>query len=75
MKIKAFIWQANNDFAAHMECEFCGRVERLTTGYNDNYYHTKVIPRMACPACKKSADGFYPQSDGSSDDMGRRSVA
>ena len=39
------------------ECEHCGQSQRLTSGYHDNYYHTKVIPGIACRSCNKRRDG------------------
>lgn len=51
MKIKQITSEHRNDFTAVMECEHCAAEEKLTTGYHDNYYHTKVIPGMYCGTC------------------------
>ena len=40
-----------------MECEHCESTQKLTTGYDDAYYHGRVIPAMACNACKKNRAG------------------
>lgn len=51
MKIKMITSQHRNDFSADMECEHCGHVDKLTTGYNDAFYHERVIPAMHCTGC------------------------
>ena len=57
MRIKEITDQHRNDFRANMECEHCGHVQKLTTGYNDAYYHQHVIPAMDCKACGKDRAG------------------
>lgn len=57
MKIKEITSEHRNDFSATMECEHCGRTQKLTTGYHDNYYHTRVIPAMNCNWCGKNRAG------------------
>jgi hypothetical protein len=57
MKIKEITSQHRNDFRAVMECEHCGNTDALTTGYDDAYYHDKVIPAMTCKACGKDRSG------------------
>lgn len=57
MKIKRVTWSHRYDFSADMECEHCGHVEKLTTGYDDANYHENVIPKMVFPACKKDRSG------------------
>lgn len=51
MRIKTKISQSRRDFTADMECEACGNIDRLTSGYDDAYYHQNVIPAMKCRAC------------------------
>ena len=51
MKIKQVTSQCRNDFTAIMVCEHCGAEEKLTTGYDDAYYHETVIPNMHCASC------------------------
>jgi predicted Zn-ribbon and HTH transcriptional regulator len=61
MKIKKILTQYRRDFTAIMECEHCGFETTLTTGYDDERYHTHVIPHMHCPECKKqAADDYRP---------------
>jgi len=65
MKIKAILDEHRNDFTAIMECEHCGHEERNNRGYHDIHYHTRVIPAMGCPKCKKNragepAETFHP---------------
>ena len=57
MKIKKITSEHGNDFRAEMECEHCGHVGELTTGYHDNFYHTQVIPAMFCQTCGKNRNG------------------
>lgn len=60
MRIKKYTFVMGNDFAAIMVCEHCGGTQKLTSGYHDNYYHTKVIPAMTCRKCGKNRDGITP---------------
>lgn len=60
MKIKEILNHHRNDFTATMECEHCGHVQKLTTGYNDAYYHDRVIPAMTCGGCGKNRAGEVP---------------
>lgn len=57
MRIKAIVSEHRNDFTADMECEHCGHVYRNTSGYHDNFYHTRVIPGMYCGKCGKNRAG------------------
>lgn len=57
MKIKEITFEMGNDFAAIMECEHCHGTQKISSGYHDNFYHTKVIPRMFCVSCKKNREG------------------
>jgi hypothetical protein len=57
VKIKNIISEHGNDFSADMECEHCGHVGKITTGYHDNFYHTRVIPAMFCGKCRKNRAG------------------
>lgn len=59
MKIKKFISQSRRDFVALMECEHCGEEAMNTHGYDDAYYHQKVIPAMKCQRCGKAAPRDY----------------
>ena len=61
MKIKQETRSIGNDFAADMECEHCGSTQRLTTGYNNGYYHNNVIPTMTCASCGRRRDGSVPE--------------
>lgn len=57
MKIKTITDQHRNDFSAIMECEHCGHEQKLRTGYDDEYYHRKVIPAMKCEKCGLDRNG------------------
>ena len=57
MKIKEITFSMGNDFHADMVCEHCDHVQKLTTGYHDGFYHSRVIPAMTCKKCGRSQDG------------------
>lgn len=71
MKIQKITDTYGNNFRADMECEYCGNIQKLTTGYNDGYYHNNVIPAMTCTACGKNRAGVVPEQ---SNDNGQVSV-
>jgi C4-type Zn-finger protein len=56
MFIQKVLTQYNNDFTATMECEHCGSTEHLGYGYNDEFFHSKVIPAIMCNICGKSSN-------------------
>ena len=58
MKIKKFLSQNRRDFRAIFECEHCGH-DQEAGGYDDAYFHAKVIPAMVCEKCGKIADNDY----------------
>jgi len=51
MRIKEYTFEHRNDFYAIMECEHCGHEQENKGGYNDSYYHNRVIPEMKCNSC------------------------
>ena len=58
MKIKEITTQHRRDFTAIYECDHCG-FEHSGTGYDDDYFHQNVIPKMTCLECGKSAGDDY----------------
>ena len=58
MRIKKIVNQMRRDFQAIYECEHCGHTER-GSGYDDSYFHQKVIPDMKCKKCGKTAAVDY----------------
>jgi len=58
MKIKNITSQHRRDFIAIYECEHCGHTYE-SSGYDDSYFHQKVIPKMECPKCGKKAHENY----------------
>lgn len=58
MHIKKIKDQYRRDFTAIYECEHCGHISE-GRGYDDTYFHTKVVPGMKCAACGKKADADY----------------
>lgn len=59
MKIKEILRQYRRDFTAILECEHCGKTQKLTTGYDDDNYHQNVIPSFRCPSCHQPAPANY----------------
>ncbi len=57
MKICSIASQYRNDFTAVMICEHCNHEQRLTSGYDDENYHQRVIPAQRCEACGKDRAG------------------
>ncbi len=58
MRIKRFISQHRRDFTAVYECEHCG-YEEEGSGYDDAFFHNKIIPDKVCPKCGKKAGADY----------------
>ena len=58
MKIQEIKSQHRRDFQAVYVCEHCGQTEEKS-GYDDDYFHRNVIPKMKCPACGKVAPSNY----------------
>lgn len=58
MKIKNIMGQHRRDFTAIYICEHCNH-EEGGTGYDDNYFHESVIPKMKCRNCGKTSPGDY----------------
>lgn len=71
MRIKKITSELGNDFRADMECEHCGHVQRLESGYHDGYYHKHVIPAITCASCKRNGHGLIPMEP---NDEGRKYV-
>ena len=60
MKIKTITSRNRRDFNAIYECEHCGAEEK-SSGYDDSYFHSNVIPKMECKKCgEKSLNTFKP---------------
>ena len=55
MKIKKITNQIRRDFRADMECEHYGNIEKNFSGYDNSYFHSKVIPNIKCKKCGKKA--------------------
>lgn len=63
MKIKKVTFEMGNDFSAIMECEHCGHEAENRSGYNDGFYHSRVIPAMRCSSCGKDRAGSVQHTD------------
>ena len=59
MKIQKITSQHRRDFSAIMKCEHCGHTEINNCGYDDDFYHRNVIPKMKCGKCGKTAGDDY----------------
>ena len=60
MRIKEITYQNRRDFNAVYECEHCG-YEHEGSGYDDAFFHERVIPDMKCPSCgKKAGENYRP---------------
>lgn len=58
MKIKEIVNQHRRDFTAIYECEHCQNTE-TKGGYDDSYFHIRVIPEMICSRCKRKGAEDY----------------
>jgi Zn ribbon nucleic-acid-binding protein len=61
MRIQEMTNQSRFDFHAIMVCEHCGNTNKLTTGYDDSFYHNNVIPAMTCVKCGLNRAGENPK--------------
>ena len=60
MKIETILSQNRRDFYAIYKCEHCGHTEK-SSGYDDSYFHSKVLPSIKCGECgKKASDEYRP---------------
>lgn len=60
MLISKILSQHGRDFTALLECEHCGNTQKLSTGYDDAYYHDHVLPAITCGTCGKNRTGTTP---------------
>lgn len=58
MKIQKIVSQMRRDFTAIYECEHCKSTEE-GKGYDDEYFHRKVIPGMICKNCGEKSPSDY----------------
>jgi len=58
MKIQEITSITRRDFYAIYICEHCGTTEKAP-GYDDNYFHSEVVPNMVCKTCGKKAPKSY----------------
>jgi hypothetical protein len=61
MKIQRITWQHRSDFNAIMQCEHCNGTQELKSGYDDSFYHSRVIPAITCISCAKNRSGVIPE--------------
>lgn len=72
MRIIERLSQHRNDFTALMICEHCAHEQKLSSGYDDDFYHRRVIPAMTCKDCGKNRAGEVPTVK---NDNGEQSVS
>lgn len=53
MKLLEILDQYRRDFTGVSKCESCG-FKKTVCGYDDDYFHTQVMPNMKCDQCQKS---------------------
>jgi len=53
--------QYRRDFQGIYTCEHCGH-QQTSHGYDDDYFHTHVIPSMRCTNCDRIAEPTTPTS-------------
>lgn len=53
MKLKTIVSQRRRDFIGIYECEDC-HTEDEKRGYDDDYFHQNVTPKMKCSNCGKT---------------------
>lgn len=58
MHIKKITNQYRRDFRAIYECEHCDHTVK-GVGYDDAYFHEKVVPAKECPRCGETASSSY----------------
>ena len=54
MKLLEITSQTRRDFWGTYECEFCEHKEEEVPGYDDDYFHNNVTPKMKCKKCGES---------------------
>jgi len=54
MRLIEITSQSRRDFWGNYECEFCNYSEKNISGYDDDYFHTTVTPKMKCKNCGES---------------------
>ena len=70
MRIKEITFQLRNDFSAILLCEHCAHEQDLKTGYDDDNYHTNVLPLIMCLQC-----GFSTADPAPDEQPGRDAAA
>lgn len=61
MYLKQKLSQSRRDFQAIYACRACGH-EHRSYGYDDFFFHQKVIPSMICPSCETQGDVAPPSA-------------
>lgn len=59
MKLVEITSQHRNDFSGILKCNHCDSYQKLTTGYDDAYYHNVVIPKIHCNSCGMDNAGKF----------------
>ena len=58
MRILSISSQSRRDFTATYVCQHCG-AEKIGRGYDDAFFHERVIPSMVCDRCGKAGSSDY----------------
>ena len=60
MKVYALAPQCDNNLYGTLRCTYCGHVQDIVLGYNDNHWYRKVLPATHCDNCLRNEKGLYP---------------
>jgi hypothetical protein len=58
MRILSISSQSRRDFTATFVCQHC-EAQTIGRGYDDQFFHERVIPAMICNSCGKTAPVDY----------------
>lgn len=62
MRILKVLSRHRADFTATLVCEHCGHEQKLDNGYDDDHYHSRVIPAITCQGCGRNRAGEIPNT-------------
>lgn len=57
MKIISLRDGNGRDLYGMIQCEHCNVEDKLSGGYNDSFWHDKVLPAFHCKSCGKNRNG------------------
>ncbi len=57
MRILDLSGSLGRDLYGKLQCEHCNAIEKLSGGYDDSYWHNRVLPSFHCKSCGKNRAG------------------